>query len=108
MTEEIGCLAFTRRSGESFLIGEDIIVAIHRRSHERVARVEVLRSDRTKQDLRVEQHKAFHPHPQVEVELIFDHGRGAGTRVKVTAPKNIRILRSELVNAKPKDKNHAV
>jgi len=102
MTEEIGRLAFTRRNGESFQVGEDTLVTIHRRGHERVARVEVLRADRTRQDLRIKQGEPFFVHPKVEVELIFDHGRGASTKVKVTAPKNISVMRSELLGAKKK------
>ena len=97
MTQDFGRLAFTRRHGESFQVGEDTLVTIYRRSHERVAVVEVLRSDRTKQTLRIGQHEPFHPHPLAEVELLFDHGRGGSTRVKVTAPKSLKVFRSELI-----------
>lgn len=102
MTEAIGCLVFTRRDGESFQVGEDTLVTVNRRSHERVAVVEILRTDRTRQELRVNQGAPFAVHPQVSVELIFDHGRGASTKVKVTAPKSIKIMRSELINAQKK------
>lgn len=102
MTEEIGCLVFTRRNGESFQIGEDTLVTIHRRGHERVARVEVMRADRTHQELRISQSEPFPVHPKVQVELIFDHGRGSSTKVKVIAPKSISIMRSELLSAKKK------
>ena len=102
MTVEIGRLAFTRRNGESFQVGEDTLVTVYRRSSEREARVEIIRADRTRQELRVKQHEPFYVYPEVEVRLTFDHGRGASTKLLVTAPKNIRIMRSELVNASPK------
>jgi sRNA-binding carbon storage regulator CsrA len=108
MTVEIGRLAFTRRDGESFQVGEDTLVTIHRRGYERVARVEIIRADRTHQELRIRQGEPFSVHPQVEVELQFDHGRGASTKVKVTAPKNISIMRSELLSAPKKAASHRV
>lgn len=108
MTVEIGRLAFTRRNGESFQVGEDTLVTVYRRSNDREAKVEIIRADRTRQELRVKQQEPFYVHPEVEVRLTFDHGRG-GTKVLVTAPKNIRIMRSELVNASPKkDEAHTV
>ena len=109
MTVEIGRLAFTRRNGESFRVGEDTLVIIYRRSSEQEARVEIIRADRTQQRLRVKQQEPFYVHPEVEIRLSFDHGRGASTKVLVTAPKNIRIMRSELINASPKKaKAHTV
>lgn len=108
MSDAIGCLVFTRRSGESFRVDKNTLVTINRRSHERVAIVEIIRGDRTRQELRIGQNQPFPVHPQVEVELVFDHGRGASTKVKVVAPKSISVMRSELINGTKKAKALAV
>ena len=109
MTVEIGHLAFTRRNGESFRVGEDTLIVVHRRPGRNVARVEIIQADRTRQKLQIRQNEPLYVHPEVEIRLSFDHGRGTSTKVLVSAPKNIRIMRSELVNASPKkDEAHTV
>lgn len=101
MSEQIGRLLFTRKDGESFHIGEDTIVTVHRVPGPR-ARVEVLRADRTGETFEVAQREPFFPAPGVHVELSFDHNRGKGTKVMALAPKSIRIMRSELLDARPR------
>lgn len=99
--QEIGRLLFTRKDGESFVVGTGTTVTLNRRAKEMSAKVTILRDGevsthtlKNRQPLQIEEN--------VHMELCMDHGRGTGIRVLVVAPKDIKVLRSELIGRGPK------
>jgi sRNA-binding carbon storage regulator CsrA len=94
---EIGRLLFTRRSGESFVVGDGTQVIVHTVDGKRTYQVGIISPDGTKSYRSVMAREPFWPVPEVKVELSPDQDRNRSIRIMVLAPKSIRILRSELI-----------
>lgn len=94
--QEVGRLLFTRKDGESFVVGTDTTITLHRRPHAQQAKAVITRRDE------VSIHVANNREPieleeGIHFEVSFDKGRGSAMRVLVVAPKTVKVLRSELI-----------
>ena len=89
-------LYITRRNGESFVIGDDVVVTLHRQPRGKTAIAEI-RTGSDVQSLPIKFEVPFAPCPDVFVVVPQVGRRSTNLRVMVEAPRHIRILRSELL-----------
>lgn len=96
MDSSLGRLAFSRKSGESFMVG-NLAVTVIRRTQDMTAQVIIQFPDSSKKHLDVRDKGTFKLADNISVSLTVDTRRGDRIGVVVEAPKSIRILREELL-----------
>lgn len=101
MDSTVGRLAFSRKSGEAFYVG-DLAITLVRRTQDMTCDVITEFPDSTKKLETVENKGVITPLPDVSIELDVNTHRGDRIQVLVTAPKAIKILRAELVHGQQK------
>lgn len=100
--QEIGRLLFTRKDGESFVVGNDTTITLHRKAPAR-ANVVIKRGDEVRTH-NVGDREPIEINEHASMEVSFDYGKGrtSGMRVLVIAPKSVKVLRSELIGRGPR------
>ena len=94
--QEIGRLLFTRKDGESFVVGTDTTITLHRRPHAQQAKAVIKRG--TEETIHIAKNREpMQLEEGIHFEVSFDRGGGNAMRVLVAAPKNVKVLRSELI-----------
>lgn len=100
--QQIGRLTIGRKDGESFMVGDSTRVTIsHISMRHQHATLEIQRGSLTSR-VHAKQDQVIPVTPEVEMILRFDGQHGRQAKVTIVAPKNISIMRSELLNEQQK------
>ena len=92
---DLGCLAFTRKHGQAFWVGETTKITSYMTPKRSEVRLEIL--DRgTLSPRLLRQGEQLLLRDDVMIEVITDHKRGAHVKFKIIAPKALRVQRAEL------------
>lgn len=95
----IGCLAFSRRTGESFVVG-DTTITVNRLYPSRAINAVVQAPGKPPETHSLADERRLHLPGDVTIAATAPLQRGDRINVSVEAPKNIKILRSELINGR--------
>lgn len=92
-----GRLAFSRKSGESFVVG-DTTITVKRLYPSRAVNAEVRAPDKPLETHFLADERRLRLPGEVTITATVPLQRGDRINVSVEAPKNIKILRSELIS----------
>ncbi len=99
MTSDIGQLAISRKSGESFLVGDFTVTVLRVPGSRNTVELQVQAPHTPLSTKRLHADAKLHLTEDISIQAHRDSPRhGERFLVLIRAPKNIKILRSELIS----------